>query len=289
MNITYYPGCSLHSTAVEYNLSSEAVLQAMDIKKNEVNDWNCCGSTPAHATDEYLAKALPLRNLILAEGEGSKLVLPCTSCYNVFRQTHYYMKKGGSLAEEVNRDVGKTMGRQYKGDLQIYHLLDLFSQEEVIAGIANKVIRPLINLKVVAYYGCLMVRPAGDVAFDDPEQPHKLDQLMEVLGAMVMPWSYKTDCCGASAAIPRPEVVTNMVSSLVEEAKRAGAQAIVTACPLCQANLDTRQKGTNIPIYYFTELIALALNLPNQQRWLGKHITDASALLNKLGLLQVAG
>ncbi len=279
MKVGYYPGCSLHSTAADYGLSTEAVCRHMNIQLAEIPDWNCCGATPAHSTNEFLAKALPLRNLILAEESGLDLVVPCTGCYNVCRQTHGFISRGSAKSHSVNSEVASIVGKRYKGSLKIMHLLEFFSQDEVLAELKSRMVRTLNGLRVVPYYGCLMLRPAGDVAFDDPEQPQKLDRLLEVLGAQVKPWSYKMECCGGSFAIPKADIVTDLTGELVKQAKKAGAEAMVTACPLCQANIDTRQANSGMPVLYFTELIAAVLGLDGQDRWLGKHISDPRPLL----------
>ncbi|PKM80224.1 MAG: disulfide reductase [Firmicutes bacterium HGW-Firmicutes-14] len=285
MKVGYYPGCSLHSTAADYGLSTEAVCRSLNIQLAEIPDWNCCGATPAHSTSEYLAKALPLRNLILAEGAGEDLVVPCTGCYNVCRQTHGFISRGSSKALEVNREVATIVGRKYQGKLKIMHLLDFFSQDEVLQELKSRVVKPLTGLKVVPYYGCLLLRPSDDVAFDDPEQPQKLDRLLDALGAEVRPWSYKMDCCGGSFAIPRADIVGELTVELVKQARKAGADFMVTACPLCQANIDTRQPDRGMPILYFTELIAAAFGLKGQEKWLEKHIIDPRPLLKSSNLI----
>lgn len=274
MKVGYYPGCSLHSTGSDYGLSTEAVCRSLHIELAEIPDWNCCGATPAHSTNEFLAKALSLRNLTLAEQMGLDMVVPCTGCYNASRQAHGFIERGTPAAREVSIEVAAVMGQKYLGSLRIMHLLDFFSQPEVLEKLQASIVKPLTGMEVVPYYGCLMVRPIDDVAFDDPEQPQKLDRLLTALGAEVKPWSYKTECCGASLAIARPEVVADLSGKLVQQARRAGARAMVTACPLCQANVDTRTVNLGMPILYFTELIAAALGLPGQERWLGKHIID---------------
>ena len=285
MKVGYYPGCSLHSTASDYGLSTEAVCRKINIDLTEVQDWNCCGATPAHSTNEFLAKALPLRNLILAEDTGSELVVPCTGCYNVCRQTDGFIRKGSAGAMDVNSRVASVVGKPYRGKLRIMHLLEFFSQDGVLAELKGRILQPLQGLKVVPYYGCLMLRPAEDVAFDDPEQPRMLDRLLGILGADVRQWSYKMDCCGGSFAIARPDVVTELTAELTDQAKKAGAEVLVTACPLCQANIDTRQTGQGMPIVYFTELIATALKLSGQDKWLGKHIIDPRPVLKSYKLI----
>lgn len=280
---TYYPGCSLHSTAIEYQLSTEAIFTALGMDLAEVKDWNCCGATPAHAAGDFLSHALPLRNLIIAEKMGEEIILPCAACYNVFRKTHKFMRESTKEADEVNREVAGIVGTRYQGKLAVRHLLEVFTEEEMLNKFKASATRPLTGLKVATYYGCLLVRPSEAVAFDNPEQPRKLDLLMESLGADAVAWSYKTDCCGGSMAVPRPGVVTGLAGNLVEAARRAGAEAIVTACPLCQANLDTRQdpQKAGMPVFYFTELMAAAFNLPNQEKWLRKHIIDPRPLLSR--------
>jgi heterodisulfide reductase subunit B len=285
VRVGYYPGCSLHSTAADYGLSTEAVCRNLNIQLAEIPDWNCCGATPAHSTSEFLAKALPLRNLILAEGAESELVVPCTGCYNACRQTHGFINRGSSKAIEINGELASIMGSQYRGNLKIMHLLEFFTQEEVMDQLKGRIVKPLTGLKVVPYYGCLLLRPADDVAFDDPEQPQKLDRLLTLLGAEVRPWSYKIDCCGGSFAIPKADIVTDLTGDLVKQAKRAGAEAMVTVCPLCQANIDTRQAKAGMPILYFTELIAAALGLDGQDNWLGKHISDPRPVLKSHNLI----
>jgi heterodisulfide reductase subunit B len=280
---TYYPGCSLHSTGIEYQLSTQAIFTALGMEMAEAKDWNCCGATPAHSAGNFLSHALPLRNLIIAEQTGEQVILPCAACYNVFRRTHHFMQQATPEAEEVNREVAEIVGTKYQGKLAVRHLLEVFTEEDMLNKFKFSSLKPLRGLKLATYYGCLLVRPAEEVAFDDPEQPRKLDMLVESLGAEAVPWSYKTDCCGGSMAIPRPEIVTQMANNLVEAARRAGAEAIVTACPLCQANLDTRQNSVQkaLPVLYFTELMAAALNLPNQEKWLRKHIVDPGNLLSR--------
>jgi heterodisulfide reductase subunit B len=148
--------------------------------------------------------------------------------------------------------------------------------------------RPLKGLKVVTYYGCLLVRPPDVMQFDDPEDPQMMTDVLRTVGAEVMPWSYATDCCGGSLSLSRPDVVFRLVARLVEQAREAGADAIVTACPLCQVNLEMRQSGSTpkMPTFYFTELLGLAFALPETQRWWSKHLIDPRPLLRSAGLTE---
>lgn len=280
MKLTYYPGCSLHSTAAEYNASTRAVFTALGIELVELADWNCCGATPAHATNHYLGLALPLRNLVLAERAGNDLVAPCAACYNVMKYTDHEARRHSADADKVNTDLKTIMGAEYGGKINVRHPLEILSAKEMLAAIRAKVVRPLAGLKLVAYYGCLLSRPRKIVAFDDADHPESMDKIVAALGAEARRWSYKTDCCGGALSMAQTDAVATLVAKLVSEAERAGAQAIVTACPLCAVNLDTRQSkvARELPILYFTELMGLAFGLPARD-WLGKHIVDPSPVL----------
>ncbi len=292
MKYTYYPGCSLHSTAEEYNFSSKKVLEKLGIELEELKDWNCCGATSAHSTSDYLAHALPLRNLILAEKQGNDVLVPCAACYNLLKNADHHLRSHGEGSAELNQDMQEIMGAQYRGSISIKHVVDVFAREEVSAKITGLLTKPLSGLKVVPYYGCLLTRPAKVVAFEDnPEQPRKLDKLLDTLGAECVRWSYKTECCGASLSISQPELVLKLTKKLVDAARYAGADAIVTACPLCQTNLDTRQHeagggpGSSVPVFYITELIGLAIGAGGAGDWLKKHLIDPVPLLRSLNLL----
>lgn len=280
MKLTYYPGCSLHSTAAEYHASTCAVFGALGVELVELDDWNCCGATPAHATNHYLGLALPLRNLVLAERTGYDLVAPCAACYNVMKYTDHEARRHSADADRVNADLQTIMGAQYGGTVNVRHPLEILSGKEMLAAIRAKAVRLLAGLRFVTYYGCLLSRPKKIVAFDDPNHPESMDKILAALGADVCRWSYKTDCCGGALSMAQTDAVATLVAKLVGEAERAGAQAIVTACPLCAVNLDTRQTkvARTLPVLYFTELMGLAFGLPAKE-WLGKHIVDPSLVL----------
>jgi Heterodisulfide reductase, subunit B len=280
MRLTYYPGCSLDSTAVEYNTSTRAVFEALGVELVELEDWNCCGATPAHATNRYLGLALPLRNLILAERAGNDLVAPCAACYNVMRYTDHAARNHSAAADKAGADLEAVMGTGYGGTITVRHPLEILSGQDMLAAVRAKAVRTLAGLKLVTYYGCLLSRPKKIVAFDDPDHPESMDKILTALGAGVCRWSYKTDCCGGALSMAQTDAVATLVAKLAGEARRAGAQAIVTACPLCAVNLDTRQTkvARPLPVLYFTELMGLALGLPARD-WLARHIVDPSPVI----------
>ena len=274
--ITYYPGCSLHGTAREYDESFRAVAKLLDVGLHELEDWTCCGSTSAHCTDEALAVALPVRNLRLAGKYDREMVVPCVACYSRFK-----------AAEAGAKEHPEYLSSPYEEGVHVRYALDFFGDAEMIAKLQAKIVKPLSGLKVVCYYGCLAVRPPELTGVKNYENPEHMDRLMELLGAEALPWSYKTDCCGASLVMTRTDIVVQLSGRLLAMAREAGADCVVTGCSMCHANLDTRQsEGANgLPVFYFTELMGLAMGHRDVKKWLGRHVTEATRLLTTKGLL----
>lgn len=281
MKLSYFPGCSLHGTAKEYGLSTSAVCQRLGLELIEIPDWNCCGASSGHSTNYLLAQALAARNLILAEKQGLDLVVSCAACFSRFKKTDIALKENA----ELNKKMEEIMGVPYKGGFEIRHLLDVICNTVGWDTIRKKVSNPLKDLRLVPYYGCVIVRPHEVTQFDDEEQPQAMDNLIEAIGAESLPWSDKTECCGASLSLTRVDIVKKLARDIIEMAKEAGAQAVVTACPLCQANLDMRYGEDGLPIFYFTELLGLALGIDGKS-WLDRHITDPLPLLTSFNLVK---
>jgi len=283
LKVSYYPGCSLHGTALEYEESTRTVCRMLGIELQELPDWNCCGASSAHSTNEALSIALPARNLAMAEEIGLDLVVPCAACFQRFKVAEKHVKEKTEPAIDT----------PYQGNVPIKHLLDFLCEEEVLALIKQKVQTSLNGLKTVCYYGCLTVRPPRITDAANCEDPQAMDELIALLGADNHPWSYKTDCCGGGLLLSRTDIVVRLSGKLLQMAKEAGADCIVTACPICQANLDTRQveisktleKNTRIPIFYFTELLGLALGSGEADKWLKKHIVEPRNMLKAHNLL----
>ncbi len=272
MKAAYYPGCSLHSTATEYDGSVRQVLGALDIQLQEVPEWNCCGATPAHASDEYISLALPLRNMARAGSTGlDQLVVPCAACYNSLRSAGAAVAAGQAVALEAAADVSRITKLPTDTAAEVVHPVDLLTRPPLLAALRDAVKSPLAGVKVASYYGCLLVRPSAKVAFEDPEQPTAMDRLMAAAGAQPVTWSYKVDCCGGSLAMSRSDAVARLCNRIIDGARQAGADVIATSCPMCQANLETRQSG-GFPILYFTELLGIALDLDGWKQWIKKHI-----------------
>lgn len=278
MKMAYYPGCSLESTAKEYNHSSRSVCAALGLELVELEDWSCCGATSAHNLDHRLAAALPARNIALAQEKGLDVAVPCAACFSRLRKADYLLRHN----EGVRRELEEIVEFKYEGKIKILSLLEALVTRVGFEHIAGKVIKPLRGLKVVSYYGCLMVRPPEVRGFDGAENPEMLDRLVAILGGEPLKWSYKTECCGASLSLTNTSVVEGAVARLVDAAREAGASVIVTACPLCQSNLEMRQKKDRdiMPSFYFTELVGLTLGLDEAQGWLAKHLIDPAPVLD---------
>ncbi|MCX8118919.1 MAG: CoB--CoM heterodisulfide reductase iron-sulfur subunit B family protein [Desulfobacterota bacterium] len=282
MEVSYYPGCSLHGTAREYDESIRGVSALLGIGLKELEDWTCCGASSAHCTDERLAIDLAARNLAIAEKDPRELIVPCVACYSRFK-----------AAEKEAHEHPDQLRFSYQGKVPIRYALDFFTSEPILEEVKKRRTKPLKGLKVVCYYGCLTVRPPRLTGIQRYEDPLHMDHLMEVLGAEPLQWSYKTDCCGASLVMTRTDIVRKLSGRLLAIAKEAEADAIVTGCPMCHANLDTRQEELaketgerfEIPILYFSELMGLALGHKDAKRWLSHHLTDPLKRMGQKGLI----
>ncbi len=288
--LTYFPGCSAHGTSEEFDHTLKLVMQTLDVQMEEIPDWNCCGATSAHVMTENLALALPMRNLVLAEKlENKTMGIACASCYSRMKGTKKHLDENPELARRINTTVIDE--GTYKGTIDIKSMLQYCYEEIGLETIKSKVTKSLSGLKVACYYGCLLTRPKDVTLFDSPEYPMSMDLLMEALGAKAMEFDYKTECCGASFSISNTEVVESLSGKILEVAKESGAHLIVVACPLCQSNLDMRQpdiekhtgRKFDLPVMYFTQLMALAFGYPEKELKLPKHIVPVEAALKHIG------
>ncbi|MFH1059152.1 MAG: CoB--CoM heterodisulfide reductase iron-sulfur subunit B family protein [Pseudomonadota bacterium] len=285
--VGYYPGCSLEATARDYAESIAAVAERLDIELVELPGWNCCGASAAHSLDHRAALNLGARNLALAAAGPQPVLVPCALCFNRLKSAQAELRAGGHGLLPAVAELG--------GDLLAVEVVELNSYltgPELARRISEAVTNPLKGLKPVCYYGCQGQRPPAVTGHPRPENPRGLDDLLAGLGAAVIDWPFKTDCCGASHAVARPDLVHTLVGKLYERALARGANCIVTGCQMCQANLDLYQaeiaqelgRAVYLPVFYFTELIGLALDLPATGAWLGRHLTDPAPLLAQVGL-----
>jgi len=285
LKVAYYPGCSLEATAKEYDDSFRAVCQILGVELEEVPDWSCCGASSAHTTNHLLSLALPARNLALVQEKGLNLVAPCPGCFINFQHAYFELGEDGDLRKKLEAIIGMS----YTGSVKLLTVLDV-CREVGLENIRAKVQRSLNGLKLANYHGCFARFP-GVADVDDPENPRHLDELMNALGAESVDWSHKTECCGGNMVLARTDIVIKLVDDICQSARRSGAEAIVSMCPLCQANLDTRQAGKDkLPIFYFSELMGLALGVEDKKvkSWWKRHIVSPVNALDSHNLIKVA-
>lgn len=280
MRFSYFPGCTDHSTSLEYGLSTHAVVKTLDVDLVEIEDWNCCGAAATHSINHLLSLCLPARNISKAQmTNAGPLVVPCAGCFNMLKRTEYALKNDEARRKEIEEIVQFT----YDPSLEIVALMDMVLNRIGLEKVGEKVKKSLKGLKTACYYGCALVRHPKITQTDDPENPQYMDRLMKVLGAEPVDWSYKVDCCGADLALTYGDVVNKLVGKIVAMAKEAGAQCLVTSCGLCQANLEMRQ-DIGLPVFYFTELMGVAFDVEKRDGWWKKHMINPKGLLESLGL-----
>jgi heterodisulfide reductase subunit B len=274
----YYPGCSLESSSKEFDMSSRAVLSALGCDLVELDGWTCCGGSSAHAVDHVLGAALPARNLRLAEELGLDVVMPCPAC-SARHISSYHELQDPARAAKINA----TLDAPAKGTSKVLTILDALDQ--AMADIEKGDLPFGVDMKVVPYYGCLLTRPrvgAGAYTNED-EEPVIMDRILEKVGATVLPWGFKTECCGASLSFTVKDAVLVNSARILAQAVDAGAEAIVLACQLCEQNLDLRRKQIakhsgrlfGLPVYYVTELVGAALGLAPDELGVDLHAVEA--------------
>lgn len=280
-DFAYYPGCTLHATAREYDTSFRLVSQALGLHIQELKDWICCGASSAHATNRLLGIALPAHTLKGAEEAHRPLLVPCAACFSRLKIAAHDLED-----EKTRQQVEQVLGKKMGETTPILHPLQVMAEEKL------PVTKPLTGLKVACYYGCLLVRPPGITKFDDVDNPQTMDRLMKAVGAEPVAWGFKTECCGAGMNLARKDMVLRLVHRILAQARQAGADCVATACPMCHSNLDMYQRqissdfkeNINIPVFYFTQLVGLAMGFTPDQMMLGRHFVDPLPLLKLKGL-----
>ncbi len=276
MRYSFYPGCSMHSSAKGYLESFKAISRYFGVELEEVKGWTCCAPTAVHGISRLLSVSIPAANLAAVEKEGrDSVIVPCAACYSRLKSASYEIEHNKNMAEKVN----DCIDCQFKNSVEVLHPLQIYGEVK-----ESLVITELSKVNVVSYYGCLLTRPPKVKNFDDCENPQSMDQILSQLGLNVIDWSYKTDCCGATFNLSNKDVFMRMSGKILEEAANAGADIIATACPLCQVNLDSYQlemKKPNIPVLFFSQLIGLAYGIDDNELGLQRNLVDTREVLEK--------
>ncbi|MCX9013285.1 MAG: CoB--CoM heterodisulfide reductase iron-sulfur subunit B family protein [Candidatus Methanoperedens sp.] len=285
MKLAYYPGCTLHGTAREYDASTKAVCKTAGIELTEIEDWNCCGALEA-IFDKELSMGLSARNNMLARKTGLDLVIPCSICSHNLSRADKAMREN----EGFRTKIETAMGEKYEG-IKIKHLLDVIVNDVGIETLSGKFTKKMNGIKAVPYYGCLLVRPSEVSKFDNPDNPQSLDALIKATGAQCLTFTQKTKCCGGNLLMSNQEYAFKLTKKLFDEAKSAGANCIVVACPMCHMLLDGQQAMIekeldtviDMPVLYFTQLLGLAMGIGKNELELDKNMVSTSALLESVG------
>lgn len=289
LKVAYFPGCSLSSTAKEYDIATRLICEDLEIGLIEIPEWVCCGATTAHITSELTATALPAKSLMWAKKHDLTITSPCSACYSRLKLSSHSLEHDENLRKEVE----EVTEEKYEGSPDVLHLVNVLLDRYGIENIKAKVKKELKGLKIACYYGCLMTRPKEVCQNDRVENPMLMDNLVKALGAEPVKWYYKTECCGAAFSLTKTEIMRKLSGEILKEAKACGADALVVACPLCHSNLDARQPEINkllktrldLPVFYFTQLIALALGYGALDLSFNKHFIDPEPLLKEKGIL----
>jgi heterodisulfide reductase subunit B len=291
MELAYYPGCSLHASSALYDIQNKMVFRQLGVELKEIDDWNCCGATSASKTNDFLSIALPARNLGIADASGiSDIVIPCSSCYSRMLVSQKRLAEDPALKEIINAELSKKV----QGRIKILSILEVLAPRAVSGEMAEKVTRKLEGLKPACYYGCLLTRFPSDVPVpDDVENPQGMEKVCRALGAEPLDWGYKTDCCGASAAVNDADQSLLLMSRIMKDALARGANCFVTTCPMCQMNLDAYQDQVGekygitgrLPVYFLTELLGVAMGIDPRKLQVDRHFVNAVGLLKELKLI----
>jgi heterodisulfide reductase subunit B len=284
MGVPYFPGCTLSTKGAGYDRSGRAVAGALGLPFEELPDWQCCGATFPLATDNSMAFIAPTRLLTQAQNAGGHVTTLCAVCFHVLRRTQNFLQVHPEMLERINWFTEEN----YEGEARVSHFLELLRDDLGWEKVKEKVKQPLKGLKVAPYYGCLLLRPGDEIGLDNPDNPRILHECLDALGAEVVDFPYKDECCGSYLLVSKPEVPKVLANDIVNSARQNGAQAIITACPLCQFNLDYPQRkangnasGKEIPVLYFTQLMAAAMGLEQEDWGIEGHYVDPLPLLLK--------
>jgi len=292
MKLCYFPGCTLKNHAKNFEDSALCSLKSLDVEIEEISRWNCCGTVFSLSTDDLIHHVAPVRNLIRAKEAGTdKLMTLCAMCYNTLKRSNERVRSNPEDLDIIN-DLMYREDIDYKGDVDVVHLLEILKNEIKFENIAKKAVKSLKGLKVASYYGCYLVRPQ-EIGFDDVENPMIMDELMTALGAEAIDFPYKVECCGAYQTVDKPEIIADRTNQILSSSLKQGAEVVTVSCPLCAFNLDQRQKETqqkfpefkNIPILYFSQLLAIALGCPQDSLRLDLHYINPKPILKEKGLI----
>ncbi len=288
MQLAYYPGCSLQQSSALYDVQSRRIFAELGAELKEVEDWNCCGATSAGKVDDFMAVALPARNIGIAEQAGfEEMVIPCSACYSRTLVAQQRLTEDSGMQQSINAELGRPVN----GSLKVSSILEALKARIADGALKDRVVHKLTGLRPVCYYGCMMTRfPCTVPVPDDVENPQGMEEVLKALGIRATDWNYKTACCGASAAVNDPDTAHNLMAKIIKDAVARAANCFVVTCPMCQMNLDVQQEEIcrkhgieeRLPVFFITEIIGAAMAISPVELQTDRHFVDGTTLLKEL-------
>ena len=260
MVYSYFPGCTLKNKAADLDLCGRRAAEALGAVLEEIPEWQCCGGVYPLSHDEIAVKLSSVRALAAAAEEGRELVTVCSACHNVIKQVNRDMAEDAYISERANNYL-KADGIAYHGETTVLHYLELLRDRIGFDRVKEAVKNPLSGKKIGAYYGCLLLRPSNVMAMDNAENPSIMEDLVRAIGADPVIYAQRNECCGAYLTMEDPAIPAKRAEAILHNAKAAGAQMLITACPLCFYNLKKHAAGSGVEVRYFTEVLAEALGV----------------------------
>lgn len=257
MKYSYYPGCTLKTKAKELDAYGRVAAAKLGVELEEIENWQCCGAVYPQADDEIATKLSAVRTLDAAKQKGQDVLTLCSACHHVLKRVNNDMKTSEYIRTRVNNYM--KLDEDYAGETNVVHYLEMLRDTVGFENLKKAVVNPLKGVKIAAYYGCLLLRPSGVMALDNPESPTIIEDFIKAIGATPVVYSERNECCGGYIALDNKAAAESRVDKIIASAKAAGADMIITACPLCMYNLDANATNNTLPIKYFTELLAQAL------------------------------
>ncbi len=261
MKYSYYPGCTLRTKAKKLDAYARASAKALGFELEEIENWQCCGGVYPLSSDEIASKLSSVRVLNDAKEKGQELVTLCSACYHVVKRVNDDMRNVEDIRTRANNYM--KLDEPYLGETEVLHFLEVIRDRIGFDEVKKKVVNPLTGRKIGAYYGCLLLRPSDILMFDNPENPSVMEELIKALGAEPVIYPYRNECCGGYISLKDNELSKKMCNTVTDSAVSFEAEALITACPLCQYNL-TKNSEKDIPVIYFTELLAEALGVKEE-------------------------
>ncbi len=259
MKFSYYPGCTLKNKARDLDEYARKSFEALGLQLDELDEWQCCGAVYPQASDEIATRLSAVRALAAARDRGDALVTLCSACHHVIKRTNEDLKADENFRTKANNYL--QLDEPYSGETEVLHYLEVLRDKLGFDELKKRVVKPLKGRKIAAYYGCLLLRPSKQMAFDDPENPTIIEDFIKAIGATPVVYPYRNECCGGYVALENRAEARNQVAKIHASAAEKGAEMIITACPLCMYNLKQNAPEDKLPTVYFTELLAEALGV----------------------------